>query len=101
MDGCKLNEKGQALIFIALAFVVLGLFMGMSIDLGRGYLLRARLSRVIDAASLAGARNLGQGFNEARKAACDSAKINGFNCVGNGGIVNVVPVTLASVVSHK
>ncbi|MCZ6623089.1 MAG: pilus assembly protein TadG-related protein [Deltaproteobacteria bacterium] len=96
MDGCKLNEKGQALIFLALAFVVLGLFLGMSIDLGRGYLLRARLSRVIDAASLAGARNLGQGFIEAKKAACDSAKVNGLNCVDDGGIVKVVPVAAAS-----
>ena len=76
-----MNEKGQFLIFVTLAFVLLGLFLGLAIDLGRGYLLKARLSRVVDAATLAAAKALkGQiAFqDEAVKAACEAMLMNGM-----------------------
>src|SRR3990170_4977372 len=76
-----MNEKGQFLVFVTLAFVLLGLFLGLAIDLGRGYLLKARLSRVVDAATLAAAKALkGQiGFqDEAVKAACEAMLMNGM-----------------------
>lgn len=81
-----MNEKGQFLIFVTLAFVLLGLFLGLAIDLGRGYLLKARLSRVVDAATLAAAKALkGQiGFqDEAVKAACDAMLMNGMKIAMN------------------
>ncbi|MCH8054978.1 MAG: VWA domain-containing protein [Deltaproteobacteria bacterium] len=87
------NTKGQTLIFIALAFVVLGLFLGIAVDGGRAYLLRARLSKVVDAASLAGARNINLGIDEAIVAACVSVRVNGLDCAAiDGTVVTVVPV---------
>ena len=50
------NQNGQALIFITLAFVVLGMFIGLAVDGGRAYLMRERLRKIVDAASLAGAK---------------------------------------------
>ncbi|MGH7773905.1 MAG: Tad domain-containing protein, partial [Candidatus Binatia bacterium] len=34
--------KGQVLIFVTLAFVVLGLLIGLAVDGGRAYLVRSR-----------------------------------------------------------
>lgn len=79
------NEHGQALIFITLAFVVLGMFVGLAVDGGRGYLMRERLRKIVDAAALAGAKALAavpegeDPLDAAKKAACDSAAVNGVN----------------------
>lgn len=88
MKNRSFSEKGQALIFIAVAFVILGVFIGLAVDLGRGYLLKARLAKVVDAATLAAAKILkGQtgNQNDAVKAACDSMLMNGMNVVMANG----------------
>ena len=73
--------KGQVLIFVTLAFVVLGLLIGLAVDGGRAYLVRSRLSKVVDAAALAAAASDISSFAKAVDRACDSAKVNGFpNC---------------------
>ena len=91
------RTKGQVLIFVTLAFVVLGLFVGLAVDAGRGYLVRARLSKMVDAAALAGARDLSN-FAKAVDRACDSAKVNGFpDCgQGNNNQVKVSQITKVS-----
>ncbi|MFQ5684290.1 MAG: VWA domain-containing protein [Candidatus Binatia bacterium] len=79
----KPAEKGQILILIVVAFTLLGIFVGLTIDLGRGYLMKARLYRVVDAVSIAAAKALkGQVAFEpdAIKAAQDAAVMNGFTC---------------------
>ena len=76
----NLNQKGSILIFLTLAFALLGTFIGFAVDFGRAYLEKARISRLVDAAALAAAKALkGQvGFeDEATKAACDSMEMNG------------------------
>jgi hypothetical protein len=76
----KLNQKGSILIFVTLAFALLGTFVGFAIDFGRAYLEKARISRLVDAAALAAAKALkGQaGFEpDATRAACDSMEMNG------------------------
>jgi hypothetical protein len=84
-----LNEKGQVLIFVTLAFVILGMFIGLAVDGGRAYLMRERLRSIIDAAALAGAKamagpaNLSDALTAATAAACDSAKVNGLGA-GDG-----------------
>ena len=78
----EINQKGQALIFIALTFVVLGLFVGLAIDGGRAYLLKADLARKIDPAALAAAAKISAGLSAAQAAACNSAKMNGLDCTG-------------------
>jgi len=82
------SAKGQFIVFVAVAFVFLGLFVGLAVDLGRAYLLRSRLSGLVDAAALAAADVLqGQVDNqdEAARAACDSMLMNGMEVVFDAG----------------
>src|SRR5262245_8198673 len=76
----KLNQKGSVLIFLTLAFALLGTFIGFAVDFGRAYLEKARISRLVDGAALAAAKVLkGQAAYEAvaTRAACDSMVMNG------------------------
>jgi hypothetical protein len=52
------KERGQVLVITALLAVVLIGFMGLAIDIGRVWVAKARLSRSVDAAALAGALEL-------------------------------------------
>src|SRR5262245_10619695 len=83
----KLNQKGSVLIFLTLAFALLGTFVGFAVDFGRAYLEKARISRLVDAAALAAAKVLkGQTDyeDEATRAACDSMVMNGAPVVMSG-----------------
>ena len=74
----KLNEKGQVIIFTTLGFVVLGFFVGMATDGGRGFLLKSELTRTVDAAAIAAASRITTGgLSAAEDAACDAARMNG------------------------
>jgi Flp pilus assembly protein TadG len=52
------RESGAVLVLVAGSLVVLLLFSGMTIDLGRAYILKAQLSKAVDGAALAAARAL-------------------------------------------
>ena len=52
------GEKGQSIVILAFAVVVLLVFVGLTIDVGRLYGLRIQLSRAVDAAALAGVMEL-------------------------------------------
>jgi hypothetical protein len=83
----KINQKGSLVIFLTLGFALLGTFVGFALDFGRAYLEKARISRLVDGASLAAAKALkGQvGLeNAATKAACDSMLMNGALVVLSG-----------------
>jgi hypothetical protein len=83
----EFNQKGSVLIFLTLAFALLGTFIGFAVDFGRAYLEKGRISRLVDGASLAAAKALkGQvGFeDEATRAACDSMVMNGAPVVMSG-----------------
>jgi Mg-chelatase subunit ChlD len=54
----NLSEEGVALILVAGLLVVLLLFIGLAIDLGRAYLVKAQLTKAVDGAALAAARAL-------------------------------------------
>lgn len=56
-----MKQKGVAIIFTALMLLVLVPMVGLGIDGGVAYMLRARLSAAVDAAVLAGARSLSVG----------------------------------------
>jgi Flp pilus assembly protein TadG len=76
----KLNQKGSVLVFLTLAFALLGTFVGFALDFGRAYLEKARIARLVDAAALAAAKTLqGQtGLKDAAtRSACDSMVMNG------------------------
>lgn len=84
----KLNQKGSFIIWFTVAFALLGTFIGFALDFGRAYLEKARISRLVDGASLAAAKVLkGQSGleNDATRAACDSMAMNGAPMVMSGG----------------
>jgi Flp pilus assembly protein TadG len=55
------GESGQMLPLIALSLVALIGLVGLGIDLGFAYVTKARLSKAVDAAALAGMENINQG----------------------------------------
>src|SRR5580765_4280049 len=55
------NERGFALIYIAITMVTLLLFTGLAVDTGRAYVVKAQLTKAVDGAALAAARNLNSG----------------------------------------
>jgi hypothetical protein len=57
LHGSK-QERGQVLVITALLAVILIGLMGLAIDIGRVWVAKARLSRSVDAAALAGALEL-------------------------------------------
>jgi Flp pilus assembly protein TadG len=63
------REHGQTLVSFALFLLALILFMGLVIDIGMAYVMRASLSKAVDAACLTGARNLALGQTRARQLA--------------------------------
>jgi len=62
------RQEGVALIYIAVTLTALLLFSGLAVDGGRGYVVKAQLSKAVDGAALAAARNLNSG-NPATEAA--------------------------------
>lgn len=58
------HDEGQVLVMFALFVVVLIPFVGLGVDCGFAYISKARLSKAVDAACLAGMANYRQG-NEA------------------------------------
>ena len=63
------NRRGAVLALIAIGLVGMLLVSGLALDLGRGYVLRAQLSRAVDAAALAAARSLRAGTDVAEQRA--------------------------------
>ncbi len=94
----KLNEKGQVIIFTTLAFVVLGFFVGMATDGGRGFLLKSELVRTVDSAAIAAASRITTGgLTAATSAACDAARMNGVTDCSN---LTVTQVTVNDATGH-
>jgi hypothetical protein len=55
------SEKGIALVYLAVTLTALLLFAGLAVDTGRAWVVKAQLSKAVDAAALGAARNLGAG----------------------------------------
>ena len=53
------DERGVFAVIFALMLLVLLGFMALGVEAGRWYLVRAELSKGVDAAALAAARNIG------------------------------------------
>ncbi len=71
------NKRGSVLVFVAVALLSTLVMAGLAVDVGRGYVLKAHLSRAADAAALAAARSLRQGPAEAQQRALSVAAANG------------------------
>jgi Flp pilus assembly protein TadG len=55
------DQRGFALIYIAITMVTLLLFTGLAIDSGRAYVVKAQLTKAVDGAALGAARMLNSG----------------------------------------
>jgi Flp pilus assembly protein TadG len=55
------NERGYALFYMAVCMTGLGLFVGLAVDAGRAYVVKAQLSKAVDGAALGAARMLNSG----------------------------------------
>jgi len=55
------SEKGVALVYMAVVLTTLLLFSGVALDGGRGYVVKAQLTKAVDGAALGAARNLNSG----------------------------------------
>jgi len=63
------HDKGQIAIIVAITLVVLIGMVGLAVDSGRGYGVKAKLSAAVDAAAIAAARGLTVGDNDAERIA--------------------------------
>ena len=70
------NHRGQILLIFAFLFPVLILFIGLGIDAGFAWIMKALLSRAVDAAALAGMRNIDLGTTQAQAIAQDAFNAN-------------------------
>jgi Flp pilus assembly protein TadG len=62
------NQKGFVLVYMAAGLTTLLLFSGLAVDSGRAYLVKAQLTKAVDGAALAAARNLNSGNPRAEAA---------------------------------
>ena len=70
--------KGQVIIIFALSLVVLVGMVGLAIDSGLAYGVKAKLSAAVDAAAIAGARALGTGVSDNERIANAKAAAQKF-----------------------
>jgi Flp pilus assembly protein TadG len=73
-----INRKGQVIVYVTIAVVVLILFVGLSLDSGIGYIVKTKLNSAVDAAAIAAGRALSEGSNDAERQANAEAAANKF-----------------------
>jgi Flp pilus assembly protein TadG len=78
----KQHEHGQILVVLVAIVPVLLLFAGLGIDFGFIYVKQAALSRALDAAALAGMRNLNEGTSTAQSIAQAEFTLNYQSALG-------------------
>lgn len=72
------NEKGNMIVLVALAFVVICAFAGYALDTGMAFFQKGKLQNAVDAAALAGAAYLPD-TSQAQSKAMAYAALNGVN----------------------
>ncbi len=78
--AARRRQRGQVLILVGLTLIVLIGVVGLAIDSGRAYGVRARLNAAVDAASIAAARALASGADDAARIAnARAAAVRFFN----------------------
>lgn len=75
------KSKGQALVLVALSFVVLLAFVGLAVDVGQLFIYMGHLRRAVDAASLAAAAQYREmrSVDEMTAAAAQVMNLNGID----------------------
>jgi Flp pilus assembly protein TadG len=70
------NERGQILWIFAVVLPILILFVGLAIDVGFAWVTKALLSSAVDAAALAGMRNVSLGQTQAKAISQSAFDVN-------------------------
>jgi Flp pilus assembly protein TadG len=68
------DQRGFAMVYMAVTLAGLVLFSGLAVDTGRAYVVRAQLAKAVDGAALAAARSLNSG--DPRRDAAEIFKAN-------------------------
>ncbi len=63
----RTNERGQSLVLVAAAMIVLVMFVAVAVDLSNAYYARRTAQNAADGAALAGASRLATGINNEKK----------------------------------
>jgi Flp pilus assembly protein TadG len=75
-----LRQRGQILILTGITLIVLIGAVGLAVDTGRAYGVKAKLNSAVDAASIAAARALAQGSDDTTRVAnAQAAAVRFFN----------------------
>ena len=85
--GLIKEEKGSAIVIVALCMTILVAMVGAVTDVGIVYANKWKMTNAVDAAVLAGAQELPNNVSEAKNKAIDYASKNGLN--PNSLLVNV------------
>ncbi|RYE99028.1 MAG: VWA domain-containing protein [Oxalobacteraceae bacterium] len=89
----RARQHGQVVVVVALCLALLAGAVGLALDSGRAYLVRARLSAAVDAAGLAAARAVSRGEDApARDAAARAAAGRAFRANYPAGYLGSTPV---------
>ena len=72
------RQRGAVAIMVAVSMLVLLAVVGLAIDAGLAYLVKARLNAAVDSAALAGARAVTTGSNQAEQTASAQAAAADF-----------------------
>lgn len=87
------RQSGQVAVMVALCLTLLAGAVGLALDSGRAYLVRARLSAAVDAAGLAAARAVSRGEDAAaRNATAEAAALRAFRANYPDGYLGSTPV---------
>lgn len=95
----SLGEEGQVTVLFALAIVVLTGFSALTVDGGRLYLQHVRIQNAVDAAALAGARELPEDPATAEAVALDYLDRNGID--GSQASIEAVPASISVQVADE
>jgi Flp pilus assembly protein TadG len=70
------RSRGQIFLIFAIVLPVLLMFLGLALDVGFAWIMKALLSRSVDAAALAGMRNIDKGTAKAQQIAQEAFDAN-------------------------
>ena len=88
----RASQSGQVAVTVALCLTLLIAVLGLALDSGRGYLVRARLGAAVDAAALAAARAVSRGEDAAaRRASAEAAAGRAFRANYPAGYLGSTP----------
>jgi Flp pilus assembly protein TadG len=93
-----ISSKGQVIVLIAISLVVILALVGLALDVGRAYGVKARLNAAVDSAAIAGGKGVKQGANDTQSSQnAQTAAQNAFSANFTEGYLGSTPVTAPNI----